>query len=88
MNIIYECLPHFSINSQHIFLMRNDDDDDDDDYYYYYYYYDYHYDVDDEEEGKEDGANHSLTVRQFKAQKAVQVARARAWSQESYFYGR
>ena len=42
----------------------------------------------DEEEEEEDGANHSLTVRQFKALKAVQLARARAWSQESYFCGR
>ena len=43
---------------------------------------------DEEEEKEEDGANHSLTVRQFKALKAVQLARARAWSQESYFCGR
>jgi hypothetical protein len=42
----------------------------------------------DDEEEEEDGANHSLTVRQFKALKAVQLARARAWSQESYFCGR
>ena len=42
----------------------------------------------DDEEEEEDGANHSLTVRQFKALKAVQLARARAWSQESCFYGR
>ena len=42
----------------------------------------------DDDEEEEDGANHSLTVRQFKALKAVQLARARAWSQESYFCGR
>ena len=43
---------------------------------------------DEEEEKEEDGANHSLTVRHFKALKAVQLARALAWSQESCFYGR
>ena len=30
----------------------------------------------DDEEEEEDGANHSLTVRQFKALKAVQLARS------------
>ena len=45
-------------------------------------------DDDEKEDQEEDGANHSLTLRQFKALKAVQLARARAWSQETYLYGR